>query len=91
MSVRSQPSITQSSIDTPGARDNLARLVDFAAVVHGRIDALKEHCLGSVSPEIQSGKLASAPGLHTFPELLQQLDFRLRGIDEAIDYMTARM
>lgn len=91
MYQRSQPDAgaTRAQPLEMGLRTYLEVLVDKSGSIHGRVDALREHCFGPF-PEENPGPTTG----DTKPNLLdlcQIIEFRLRKIDDSLEFLTARL
>jgi len=66
----------------------LEQLADKAASIHGRADALREHCFGPFPQEAANQLAQTRPSI---ADLCDSIDQRLSGIDSALEFLLARM
>ena len=89
-----QPSVGQAQVVAPktenGIRDRLTVLLDRAVGIHHHADNLQEHCFGAMPQEVPP-PLGIKEARPTMVDLCDQLEFHLRKIDDALEFLTARL
>jgi hypothetical protein len=73
-------------------KSRLNTILDRTSGLHGRLDGLIESMFGAQPEEAANviGLGSSAPSM-TYTNLLDAIEFRLQGIDHAIEFLSARL
>ena len=71
-------------------RERLTAILEKASSIHGHVDGLVEGLFG---PRLQeaSNPIGQTTQTNKYPDLLDNLDFRLREIDKALEFLSARL
>ena len=71
-------------------RSTLNNILDRASSLHGRIDGLIETMFGP-QPQAAADPIIGATPNMNYDNLLDSIEFRLNGIDHAIEFLSARL
>jgi hypothetical protein len=65
-------------------------MLDRAVAIHQHADSLQEHCFGAMPQEVEplTGIKEARP---TMIDLCDKLEFHLRKIDDALEFLIARL